>query len=118
MTRFTLISEAEDGTTVSMNFQKEFLPEVLEQFELFLRANDYHFDGHLEFVDEKRIELTEVSTDDYIFEDIHFDHLTESDLQFSVNINDEVCSVCHMNKKTMENWNCYDDKCPKVKNAN
>lgn len=38
---------------VTMEFEKEFLSYVIEQFEQFLRGCGYYFDGHLEIVEEE-----------------------------------------------------------------
>ena len=51
MPKFTLICDhGNEKTTVE--FEKEFLPEVLENFEMFLRGSGYHFDGTLDFVND------------------------------------------------------------------
>ena len=51
MPKFTLICDhGNEKTTVE--FEKEFLPEVLENFENFLRGSGYHFDGTLDFVND------------------------------------------------------------------
>lgn len=41
---------------VTMEFDKEFLPDVLEQFEQFLRGCGYYFDGRLELVEDEPVE--------------------------------------------------------------
>ena len=49
MPKFTLICDhGNEKTTVE--FEKDFLPEVLENIEMFLRGSGYHFDGILDFV--------------------------------------------------------------------
>ena len=56
MPKFTLIAEHTDlmqkpnGTKVSYDFHCEFLPEVLEHFELFLRGCGYCPTGTLDFI--------------------------------------------------------------------
>jgi hypothetical protein len=49
MTHFTFTSSDED-TTSSLSFNADFIGEVLEKFEQFLRGSGYHFEGNLEFV--------------------------------------------------------------------
>jgi hypothetical protein len=41
---------------VTMEFDKEFLPDVIEQFEQFLRGCGYYFDGRLELVEDEPVE--------------------------------------------------------------
>jgi hypothetical protein len=46
MPKFTLICDhGNEKTTVE--FEKEYLPDVLENFEMFLRGSGYHFNGNL-----------------------------------------------------------------------
>jgi hypothetical protein len=52
MPKFTLICDhGNEKTTVE--FEKEYLPEVLENLEMFLRGAGYHFNGTLDFVDDE-----------------------------------------------------------------
>jgi len=54
MSKFTLICDhGNEKTTVE--FEKDFLPEVLENIEMFLRGAGYHFDGTLDFVDDEYV---------------------------------------------------------------
>ena len=52
MPKFTLICDhGNEKTTVE--FEKDYLPEVLENLEMFLRGAGYYFDGTLDFVDDE-----------------------------------------------------------------
>ena len=59
MPKFTLIAEHTDlcgnpdGTKVSYDFHGDFLPEVLEHFELFLRGCGFCPTGKLDFVPDE-----------------------------------------------------------------
>jgi hypothetical protein len=60
MPKFTLIAEhtdfmqKPDGTKVSYDFHCDFLPEVLEHFELFLRGCGYNPTGKLDFIPDEQ----------------------------------------------------------------
>ena len=56
MSEFTLISRDVEGTGVTMDFNAEYLPDVLEKFELFLKGVGYVFDGNLVILDSDDIE--------------------------------------------------------------
>jgi hypothetical protein len=50
MANFTFTSYEEDNTTSSLSFDADFMGEILEKFEQFLKGSGYHFEGNLEFV--------------------------------------------------------------------
>ena len=60
MSKFTFICEESneiltDSTNNHKNkyeFTGEYLPDILKEFEYFLRGCSYYFDGELEFVTE------------------------------------------------------------------
>ena len=49
--KFTFIAEHETGEKITYESTKHFLPEVVEDFELFLRGCGFFFDGNLDFVE-------------------------------------------------------------------
>jgi len=59
MPKFTLIAEHTDlqgnpdGTKVNYEFYCDYLPEILEHLELFLRGTGFVTDGNLEFVSDE-----------------------------------------------------------------
>ena len=57
MSYFKFINEnfpldEEDITTTTKEFNSEYLYDVIENFEMFLRGCGFHFNGHLDFVQE------------------------------------------------------------------
>jgi len=52
MPKFTLISEHTSGEKTTLEFEKDYLPDVLEYFENFLRGTGFHFIGNLDFVQD------------------------------------------------------------------
>ena len=53
MSEFTLINRDEDGNGLTMDFNAEYLPDVLEKFELFLKGIGFVFEGNLVILDEE-----------------------------------------------------------------
>ena len=50
MPKFALQSEDLDNTVATLEFEKEYLPDILYEFERFLRASGFHFEGTLDIV--------------------------------------------------------------------
>lgn len=59
MPKFTLIAEHKGAHKITHEFDEDFLPDVLDNIELFLRGAGFCSNGVLEFVEE---EITLVST--------------------------------------------------------
>ena len=52
--KFTFIAEHDSGEKITYESEKEFLQDVVSDFELFLRGCGFCFDGTLDFVEEQR----------------------------------------------------------------
>lgn len=52
MPKFTLICEHHPGYTITHEFDDEYLPDVLDNIELFLRGCGFVNDGTLDFVSD------------------------------------------------------------------
>jgi hypothetical protein len=59
MSEFTFISRDVESTGVPMDFNAEYLPDVLEKFELFLKGVGFVFNGNLVILDSDDIECCE-----------------------------------------------------------
>jgi hypothetical protein len=57
MPKFTFVcdhnSDMSPGPVLTFETDKDYLPEVLEDFELFLRGCGFFFDGHVDIVQEE-----------------------------------------------------------------
>jgi hypothetical protein len=56
MSKFTFVCEnnfLNNPTKNTTEIVADLLPQVVEEFENFLRGCGYHFDGHLDFVDDE-----------------------------------------------------------------
>lgn len=60
--KFTFIAEHDSGEKITYESEKEFLHDVVDDFELFLRGAGFYFDGKLEFVkyETDTVELTDL----------------------------------------------------------
>lgn len=67
MPKFTLMCEHLSPMNDSVEskhvveFNKESLNDVLEQFEFFLRGSGFYFNGNLDFVDDVNVQIDEPS---------------------------------------------------------
>jgi hypothetical protein len=118
----------------TIEFDAEFLPDILQHFEMFLRGSGFHPSGTLDFVEE----------DEY-FEDYpqfepaeeNYEEVTAGVWPFPLQKESEstvmdwtaaqlirppkmedVCPVCKIDMQTMLTHECWDKNCPKGKDAN
>jgi hypothetical protein len=52
MPKFTFIAEHSTGEKTTLEFEKDYLPYILENIEMFLRGTGFHFTGTLDFVED------------------------------------------------------------------
>ena len=120
MSKFTFVCQEESMPFVhsiqskkSVEFNAETLDDILNEFEMFLRGAGFHFEGHLDFVNE----------DDFIQFENEEDDLEESKQRWNATVhslmnppkfraNATTCEVCGLNKEMMTTHHCYDDNCP------
>ena len=136
----------------TIEFSAEYLPTILEHFEMFLRGSGFHATGTLEFVDYEDPYTTpkfECAEENYEDDDVEDDEETHEwtqtlrddsewpfpkqrpgDLNGPAVMNwtaaqlirppkmEDVCPVCKIDMKTMLNHECWDNNCPKGKDAN
>ena len=120
MSKFTFVCQEESMPFVhsiqskrTVEFNAETLDDILNEFEMFLRGAGFHFEGHLDFVNE----------DDFIQFENEEDDLEESKQRWNATVhslmnppkfraNATTCEVCGLNKEMMATLHCYDDNCP------
>jgi len=120
MSKFTFVCQEESMPFVhsiqskrTVEFNAETLDDILNEFEMFLRGAGFHFEGHLDFVNE----------DDFIQFENEEDDLEESNQRWNATVhslmnppkfraNATTCEVCGLNKEMMATHHCYDDNCP------
>jgi hypothetical protein len=103
--KFTLMTDdVWSGKKITFEFDEDTLPKILENFELFLKANGFEFDGYLDFT----IPEIEPESDWPQFDD---EKPVEQCLEGVPKV--ESCSVCGINKNIMFHHQCFHKKCPK-----
>jgi hypothetical protein len=120
MSKFTFVCQEESMPFVhsiqskrTVEFNAETLDDILNEFEMFLRGAGFHFEGHLDFVNE----------DDFIQFENEEDDLEESNQRWAstvhslmnppkFRVNATTCEVCGLNREMMARHHCYDDNCP------
>jgi len=102
-------------TRITVEFDKETLTEVIDQFQDFLRGCGYYFDGHLEIVTDEEAEVDDEAY--FWLTDTHdgaraFDNMASSLMnppeQQTTCSN---CPVCKLDAEVMSRHKCFDPKC-------
>jgi len=136
------ISGRNAETTVE--FDADYLPDILEHFEMFLRGSGFHPSGTLDFVNEDDCEEWHNEEFDtpqekpvYPWNDtgaiwpFHLEPIKEEwngvapsvAMQWTAdqlikNAKQDYCPICGISLETMKNQKCWDPKCPKGQDAN
>lgn len=95
MPKFTLISEHDDSSRTTVEFERDFLPDVLMHLDMFLRGTGFSYDGSLTIEDYN----------DYPNEDVHFD--PNETIEPS-----SKCSICGLTAEQLGAHMCWDQSCP------
>ena len=127
------ISGHKSETTIEFN--ADYLPDILEHFEMFIRGSGFHPSGVLDFVDVDECEEWHNEEFDTPQEEpsaiwpFPKSNSTKEEwngvapsvaMQWTVNelMKDPKCSVCGISLEVMKNQSCWDIKCPKGSDAN
>ena len=120
----------------TIEFDAEFLPDILQHFEMFLRGSGFHPSGTLDFVGEDEyFEDCPASINDFAPQPTEFipkevwpfplqkeSESTVMDWTAAQLIRppkmEDVCPVCKIDMQTMLTHECWDNNCPKGKDAN
>jgi cytochrome c peroxidase len=101
--KFTFTSDdVWSNKKITHEFDTDSLITIIENFERFLKANGFEFDGYLDI-------STPEPEDDL---DIEFYDDEEIKTESTI-VKKEKCDICHIEKGVMLNHKCFDDKCPK-----
>jgi len=53
MPNFTFTCQHDSGETITFETNKEFIGDVISDFEMFLKGSGFVFDGYLDFVEDR-----------------------------------------------------------------
>lgn len=116
MAKYIFTCEQDDGTTISVKFEKDGLMNVLENFEYFLKGSGFVFDGYVDIVEMEKVV---VESEESFYQARPFENvLTEIPVQTDVVFSDMEtlkCPVCFISWETMKGHSCYDKNCPRDK---
>ena len=84
----------------TVEFSADYLPNILEHFEMFLRGSGFHFSGTLDFVPDE----------EYYGETPDFESKAEHQLAVA-DMLDELCHRCGLTKNQLGESFCYDEHC-------
>jgi hypothetical protein len=131
------------NAVTSIEFDADFLPDILEHFEMFLRGSGFHPSGRLDFVDESwaddcpQFEPAEEHYEEAAKEVWPFPLQKQPVMQESIYEDGyespsgsvvmdwtaaqlirppqmkEVCPICKIEMETMMMQKCWDKNCPK-----
>jgi hypothetical protein len=138
------ISGCNAETTIE--FSTDTLPDVVEHFEMFIRGCGFHPSGTLDFIPDEEYygdghEGMGSTLDDYpeLKEEHEWTQTLRNDSEWPFPLQKEsestvmdwtaaqlirppkmedVCPVCKIDMQTMLNHECWDNNCPKGKDAN
>jgi hypothetical protein len=98
----------------TVEFNAETLNDIMNEFEMFLRGAGFHFNGHLDIVEEEEF----VEEDDFSHSSKEWDAVVQSMMNPpKFRASEEKCPVCSIPKNRMEGNNCWDTKCPLPESA-
>lgn len=112
--KFTLVSHEQfSNAKLTLEFDAVNLSEVLSRFEDFLRGSGFVFDGSIDIV-----EYEDCIADDSVSVSV-FDSIVEGlNGTSAVQDQSDLCNICGISKARMEGHNCWDEKCPMMKERN
>ena len=118
MPKFTLIAEHDDETRTTVEFNQDYLPDVLMQMDMFLRGTGFVYNGS----------LTIEEWDEYSDKDEDSDEYESTSTQESFSFKDQdgtentititgagpnKCFICGLTDEQLGHHACFDQRCPK-----
>ena len=119
MSKFTFVCQEESMPFVhsiqskrTVEFNAETLDDILNEFEMFLRGAGFHFEGHLDFVNEDEWNEDNDGVEEFQTTQTGSWEWTVNSLMNPPKFRANGCEVCGLDKSMMKSHNCYDDNCP------
>ena len=118
--KLTFTCQHDDNSRNTLETHSITLPEILLDFEMFLRGSGFRFDGDVAIVDSdtppwdplQEILLQEENDPWTKVVGRHEEELEQTYLNNVFGSFDPLCPVCKLSKKTMEGHKCWDVNCP------
>jgi len=117
MPKFTLISEHDDSSRTTVEFERDFLPDVIMQMDMFLRGTGFVYNGTLAI--EEFEDYTNDEESDECESDSNQKSYSFKDQDGTVNTititgaGPSKCYICGLTDEQLGHNACFDQKCPK-----
>jgi hypothetical protein len=118
--KLTFTCQHDDNSRNTLETQSNYLPDILLDFEMFLRGSGFRFDGDVAIIDDdtppwnplQEILLQEENDPWSKVVGRHEEELEQQYLNNVFGSSDHLCPVCKLSRKTMEGHKCWDPNCP------
>jgi hypothetical protein len=118
--KLTFTCQHDDNSRNTLETHSIALPDILSDFEMFLRGSGFHFDGDVAIVNDdappwdplQEILLQEADDPWTKIVNRHEEELEQQYLNSVFGSSDHLCPVCKLSRKTMEGHKCWDENCP------
>jgi len=117
MPKFTLISEHDDSSRTTVEFERDFHPDVIMQMDMFLRGTGFVYNGTLAI--EEFEDYTNDEESDECESDSNQKSYSFKDQDGTVNTititgaGPSKCYICGLTDEQLGHNACFDQKCPK-----
>jgi hypothetical protein len=115
MPKFTLISEHDDSTRTTVEFEHDFLPDVIMQMDMFLRGTGFVYNGTLaieEFEDYTNDEDSDECESDSNQKSYSFKDQDGTVNTITITGTNSKCYICGLTNEQLGVHTCFDNSCP------
>jgi hypothetical protein len=126
MPKFTLIAEHDDSSRTTVEFERDFLPDVIMQMDMFLRGTGFVYDGTLsiesfeDYTNDEDSDDCESGSNQESFsfkrQDGTLDTITitgTAGAAGTVRTMPSKCYICGLTDEQLGHHACFDQRCPK-----
>ena len=116
MPKFTLISEHDDSSRTTVEFERDFLPDVIMQMDMFLRGTGFVYDGSLSIEEWEDYSDKDEDSGESASEQESFSFKDQDGTVNTITITGAVpskCFICGLTDEQLGHHSCFDQRCPK-----
>jgi hypothetical protein len=118
MPKFTLISEHDDSSRTTVEFERDFLPDVIMQMDMFLRGTGFVYNGSLTIEEWDDYSDKDEDSDEYesTSSQESFSFKDPNDTEHTITITGagpSKCYICGLTDEQLGHNACFDQRCPK-----
>ena len=109
MPKFTLIAEHDDETRTTVEFNQDYLPDVLMQMDMFLRGTGFVYDGSLNIEEWEDYS----DKDEGCGSDAQPTEYPQTETVTITGFDTSKCFICGLTDEQLGHHACFDQRCPK-----